>query len=145
RVGKSLQRVRGVDLVLGDRPYVADMKREGLLHGALTLSPHARALVKRIDVSKARAFPGVRAVATWKDVPGERFYGLLYNDWPGLVAEGEEVRCVGDVVAAIAADDEWIAREAAKLVEVEYEVREAVLDPEVAIAPGAPQVNPQHA
>lgn len=144
-VGKSLARYKGVELVLGTRPYVADMTREGMLYGALTLSPHARACVKKIDVSKARALPGVHAVVTAADVPGERWYGLLYNDWPGFVAIGEEVRYVGDVLAAVAADDERIAREAAKLVEVEYEVLPAVLDPEKAIVPGAPQVNPQHA
>ena len=83
---------------LGEKPYVADMQREGLLHGALVLSPHARARVVRIDTSKAAALPGVRAVVTAADVPGERWYGLLYADWPGFVAEGEEVRCVGDVL-----------------------------------------------
>ena len=144
KVGDSLQRYRGADLVLGDRPYVADMTREGMLHGVVVLSPHPRARVKRIDVSKARALPGVAAVVTAKDVPGERWYGLLYNDWPGFVAEGEETRCVGDVLAAVAADDAHIAREAAKLVEVEYEVLEPVLDAAKAVEPGAPQVNPQH-
>ena len=114
------------------------------LHGALVLSPHARARVVRIDTSKAAALPGVRAVVTAADVPGERWYGLLYDDWPGFVAEGEEVRCVGDVLAAVAADDERTARAAAALVEVEYEPLPPVLDPEAALAPGAPQVNPKH-
>ena len=98
----------------------------------------------RIDTSKAAALPGVRAVVTAADVPGERWYGLLYDDWPGFVAEGEEVRCVGDVLAAVAADDARTAREAAALVEVEYEPLPPVLDPEAALAPGAPQVNPKH-
>jgi xanthine dehydrogenase molybdenum-binding subunit len=71
--------------------------------------------------------------------------GLLINDWPSLVAEGEEVRCVGDVLAAVAADDRHTAREAAKLVEVTYELLPPVLDPEAALAPDAPRVNPQHA
>ena len=97
------------------------MQREGLLHGALVLSAHARARVVRIDTSKATALPGVRAVVTAADVPGERWYGLLYDDWPGFVAEGEEVRCVGDVLAAVAADDVRTARAAAALVAVEYE------------------------
>ncbi len=141
-VGKSLQRYRGLDLVLGDRPYVADMKREGMLYGVLVLSDHARARVVSIDTSKAEALPGVHAVATAADVPGERWYGLLYADWPGFVAIGEEVRCVGDVVAAVAAEDLFTAEAAAALIEVEYEVLEAVLDPERSIEAGAPQVNP---
>lgn len=144
RVGQSLARVQGERMALGDRPYVDDMTREGLLHGALVLSPHARAKVLRIDTSRARALPGVAAVATAADVPGERWYGLILKDWPGFVAVGEEVRCVGDVLAAVAAVDVATAREAAALVEVEYEVLPAVLDPHDALLPDAPQVNPTH-
>ena len=116
-------------MALGTRPYVADMDRPGLLHGALVLSPHARARVLRIDTTRAQAAPGVVCVATAADVPGRRWYGLLYDDWPGFVAVGEEVRCVGDVVAAVAAETAHAAREAAKLVDVEYEVLPPVLDP----------------
>ncbi|MFI5208710.1 MAG: molybdopterin cofactor-binding domain-containing protein, partial [Gemmatimonadales bacterium] len=68
----------------------------------------------------------------------------IYPDWPGFVAEGEEVRCVGDVVAAVAAVDRHTAREAARLVDVEYEPLPAVLDPAAALEPGAPRVNPKH-
>ncbi|HSD65082.1 MAG TPA: molybdopterin cofactor-binding domain-containing protein, partial [Vicinamibacteria bacterium] len=143
-VGKPLARYQGLDQALGTRPYVADMQRQGLLHGALVLSAHARARVVRVDPSKAAALPGVRAVVTAADVPGQRWYGLLHDDWPGFVAEGEEVRCGGDVLAAVAADDARTARRAAALVEVEYEPRAPVLDPESALAPGAPQVNPRH-
>ncbi|MBI2394936.1 MAG: selenium-dependent xanthine dehydrogenase [Deltaproteobacteria bacterium] len=144
RVGKSFARYRAEDMVLGTRPYVSDLEREGMLHGALVFSPHARARVKSIDTSKARALPGVIAVATAADVPGERWYGILYKDWPGLVAIGEEVRCVGDVLAAIAAVDERTARRAAELVEVDYEVLPAVTDARDALKPDAPQVNPKH-
>ncbi|MEX1361787.1 MAG: molybdopterin cofactor-binding domain-containing protein, partial [Nannocystaceae bacterium] len=110
----------------------------------LTLSPHARARVVRFDTRRARALPGVHGVATAADVPGDRWYGLIIKDWPGFVAQGEEVRCVGDVVAAVAADDVATAREAAALVEVEYEVLPAVLDMHEALKDDAPQVNPTH-
>jgi selenium-dependent xanthine dehydrogenase len=143
-VGKPLARYGALGQALGSRPYVADMQRPGLLHGALVLSPHARARVVSIDTSKARARAGVRAVVTAADVPGERWYGLLYADWPGFVAVGEEVRCVGDVLAAVAADDVRTAREAAALVAVLYETLPPVLDPDTALAPEAPQVNPKH-
>jgi xanthine dehydrogenase molybdenum-binding subunit len=143
-VGISLARYRGRQLALGDRPYVADMRRDDMLHGAVVLSQHARARVVRVDTTRAQAHPGVVAVATARDVPGERWYGLILKDWPGFVAEGEEVRCVGDFLAAIAAVDEHTAREAAALVDVEYEVLGSVLTPEDAIADGAPQVNPTH-
>lgn len=145
RVGQSLTRVEAGRSVLGERPYIDDLFVAGMLHGALTLSPHPRARVMRIDTARARAFAGVQAVLTAADVPGERWHGLLYNDWPAFVAVGEEVRYVGDVLAAVAADDRHTAREAAALVEVEYEVLPPVLDPEAALEPGAPQVNPLHA
>ena len=77
RVGRSLQRYQGAELALGSRPFVADIDVPGLLHGVVVLSRHARALVKRIDVSKALALPGVVAVATAKDVPGNRWVGLI--------------------------------------------------------------------
>ncbi len=143
-VGARLARYDAVRSALGERPFVDDLDRPGLLHGALTLAKHARAAVRRIDTSRARALPGVVAVVTAADVPGERWYGLIEQDWPGFVAEGEEVRCVGDVLAAVAAVDRHTARSAAELVDVEYQVRPAVLDPDTALAPGAPQVNPRH-
>ena len=145
RVGQPLARVNAALTALGNRPFVGDLSAPGMLHGALALSPHPRARVLRIDTTRARALPGVRAVLTAADVPGERWVGLLINDWPSLVAEGEEVRCVGDVLAAVAADDRHTAREAAKLVDVEYELLPPVLDAQASLAPDAPRVNPQHA
>jgi len=131
RVGQPLERIGSAQTVLGERLFVDDITVPGMLHGALALSPHPRARVLRIDTTRARALPGVRAVATAADVPGERWYGLLHHDWPGFVAVGEEVRCVGDVLAAVAAVDRHTAREAAGLVEVSYEVL-------------PPRVNPKH-
>lgn len=144
RVGQPLARIGGAQTVLGERLFVDDIAVPGMLHGALTLSPHPRARVLRIDTVRARALPGVRAVATAADVPGERWYGLLHQDWPGFVAVGEEVRCVGDVLAAVAAVDRHTARAAAQLVEVTYEVLPPLLDPWRALEAGAPRVNPRH-
>ncbi len=143
-VGARVARYRGADLALGARPYVADLQREGMLFGALALSAHPRARVRRIDTTRAAAHRGVVAVATYRDVPGDRWYGLIKLDWPGFVAEGEEVRYVGDVIAAIAAVDQHTAQVAADLVDVEYEVLPAVTSPAAALSPGAPQVNPKY-
>jgi xanthine dehydrogenase molybdenum-binding subunit len=143
-VGQPLKRYQGGELALGERPFVADVDAPGLLYGVVALSAHARARIVKIDVAKALALPGVVAVATAKDVPGERWIGQIYADWPCFVAEGEEARCVGDVLAAVAAETPRIAREAAKLVEVAYEPLPAVLDPAEALKPGAPRVNPKH-
>jgi selenium-dependent xanthine dehydrogenase len=144
-VGARLNRYQGGELAVGARPFVADIDVPNLLHGVVVLSPHARAKVIRIDTEEARALLGVFAVATARDVPGDRWVGQIYKDWPCFVAEGEEVRCVGDVVAAIAANSVSTARLAAELVKVDYELLPPVLDPAEATKPGAPQVNPKHA
>jgi len=144
RVGARLARYQGAELTLGARPYVADITRPNMLHGAVVLSRHARAKILSIDTSEARALPGVECVVTAADVPGERWYGLIEHDWPGFVAVGEEARCVGDFLAAVAATDEHTARAAARLVTVEYEVEEPVVDVTHALRDGAPQVNPKH-
>ncbi len=143
-VGARLRRFQAPQLVVGERPYVDDMTRPDLLHGAVTLSRYARARVRRIDTTRARSLPGVAAVITAADVPGERWYGLIENDWPCFVAEGEDVRCAGDVLASVAACDRHTARDAAAMVDVEYEPLTPVLDPADALTPGAPRVNPKH-
>ncbi len=143
-VGTSLRRYQSAELALGERPFVADIEAPGLIYGAVVLSAHARARIVRIDVSKALALAGVAAVATAADVPGDRWVGQIHADWPVFVAEGEEARYVGDVLAAVAADTPRRAREAAALVEVEYDPLPPALDPAEAIRPGAPQVNPRH-
>ncbi len=141
RIGTSLARYSGHDAVLGRRRYVDDIKVPGMVHAALRLSDHPRALVRGIDTATAEALPGVLRVVTAADVPGERFIGLIRQDWPVLVAVGEETRYVGDVVAAVVAEDERTAREAAGLIEIDYEVREPVTDPHEALKPGSPQVH----
>ncbi|HSP16110.1 MAG TPA: selenium-dependent xanthine dehydrogenase [Thermoanaerobaculia bacterium] len=143
-VGARMARVAAADTVLGNRPFIDDLRRENMLHGAVVLSPHARAHVVDIDTSRAKAIPGVAAVITAADVPGSRWYGLIEEDWPGFVAIGEETRYVGDVLAAVAADDEVTARRAAAMVDVTYEVLPAVLSPIDAMLPNAPRINPKH-
>ncbi len=141
RVGSRTARYQGAELALGDKPYVNDMTVPGMLHGAIRWSDHPRARVLRIDTARAAAYPGVRAVVTWKDVPGERTQGLITKDWRQFVAEGETTHYVGDVLAAVAAETRHAAREAAALIEVEYEVLPPVTDPFVAMAPDAPKLH----
>ncbi|HXG91999.1 MAG TPA: selenium-dependent xanthine dehydrogenase [Blastocatellia bacterium] len=141
RVGTNLPRYQARELALGDRPFIDDMTFPDMLHGAVLLPEHPRALVKRIDVSEARNIPGVAAIVTASDTPGQRYQGLIYNDWPIFVAEGEETRYVGDVIAAVAAVDRRTARLAAQAIKVEYEVREPVTNPEDALKPDAPRVH----
>jgi selenium-dependent xanthine dehydrogenase len=141
RVGARSARYAGPELALGDEAFVADLTAPGLLHGALRFSDHPRARVVRIDTARAAAHPGVVAVVTAADVPGERTQGALTRDWRQLVAEGETTSYVGDVLAAVAAESRHAAREAAALVEVEYEPLEPVTDPFAALAEDAPRLH----
>ncbi len=142
-IGGSGARYCGEEHTLGDKPYVADMTLDGMLHGAAVLSPHPRAKVLEIDATVALEMPGVERVITARDVPGERFVGLIRKDWPVFVAVGETTRCVGDVLALVLADSRFHARQAAAALEaaVRFEVLEPVVDPLEALRPGAPDVH----
>jgi len=143
RVGTSLPRYSGHDAVLGDRKYVDDMTVPGMLFGALRLADHPRATVVKVDASKALKLNGVHRVVTAKDVPGEIYVGLIEKDWPVFVPPGQDTRCTGDVIAAVVADNQRLARQAAELIEVEYIVKEPVTDPVKALEPGSPLVHPE--
>jgi selenium-dependent xanthine dehydrogenase len=141
RVGASMPRYRGPELALGDAEFVGDLRAPAMLHGAIRFSEHPRARVLRIDTARALAHPGVVAVVTAADVPGERTQGLLTRDWRQFVAVGETTAYVGDVLAAVAAGSRRAAREAAALVDVEYEVLDPVTDPFDAMAADAPRLH----
>ncbi len=134
-------RYEGHELALGEKPFVGDLVAPGMLHGALRFAGVPRALVRSIDTAAARAVPGVVAVLTAADVPGRREQGLIRPDWPLLVAEGEIVRYVGDVLAAVAAETREAAAAAAALIEVELEPLPAVTDPFAALVDGAPEIH----
>jgi xanthine dehydrogenase molybdenum-binding subunit len=144
KVGSPMPKYEAQELTLGDRKYIDDLMLPDMLHGALVLSAHPRARVKAIDSSAALALQGVRAVVTAADVPGKRFQGLIYPDWPIFVAVGEETRYTGDVIAAVAADSRDLARKACELVRVDYEVLEPLVSTEQAMASGAPLLHPEN-
>jgi selenium-dependent xanthine dehydrogenase len=137
-VGARAPRYEATELALGDKPFAADLVVPGMLHGALRFSDHPRARVLRVDTSRAEAFPGVVAVVTAADAPGERAQGSITKDWRQFVAPGEVTSYVGDVLAAVAAESRAAAREAAALVEVEYDVLDPIADPFSALVEGAP-------
>jgi len=140
-VGDPVDRIGARAMALGEQRFVADMAIPGMLHGALRFSDHPRAVVRRIDATRAAASPGVVAIVTAADVPGERIAGLITHDWPVFVAAGETTRFVGDVLAAVAADTRRAARAAAALIEVEYEVLAPVSDPFAALEPESPAIH----
>jgi xanthine dehydrogenase molybdenum-binding subunit len=144
RIGSSLPRQDAERFVLGERPFVDDMRVDGMLRGAFLFSAHPRARVLRIDIADAARQPGVVRVVTAADVPGERYQGLIYRDWPLFLAEGETTHCIGDILAAVAADTERHARHALEHIRVAYEPLPGVFSPDAALAPGAPRVHPDH-
>jgi aldehyde oxidoreductase len=137
-IGSAGVKYEAAELALGDRGYVDDIRLTGMLHAALKLSDHARADVVAIDTTRALAHPGVHAVYTADDVPGELRVGIIHKDWPVLIPVGGRTSYLGDVLAVVVADDRLTARTAAELVDVVYDVHPAIADPEAAIAEGAP-------
>ncbi|RMH80558.1 MAG: selenium-dependent xanthine dehydrogenase [Calditrichaeota bacterium] len=142
-IGTPLAKYDCYNAVLGQRPYVDDIKMEGMLYGALKFSDHPRAKVLHIDTSAAEALPGVVRVFTAEDIPGERYTGLIVHDWPLMIAKGEETRYVGDVLAGVVAEKESIARKAVELIKVEYEVLPPLTNPHEALKPDAPSIHPR--
>ena len=133
-------RLDGNRKVSGKERYTGDIYRPNMLHAAFVASPHAYARIKRIDVSAAKVYPGVRAVLTAEDIGHRRFGRVLY-DWPVLAFD--TVSYIGDRVVALAAETATAAREAAKLVVVEYEELEPMLTATAAIAATAPAIHPE--
>jgi putative selenate reductase molybdopterin-binding subunit len=144
-VGKPEPKVDAVKLAQGKPAFTADIEMRGMLVAKILHSPVAHARIKRIDVSKARALPGVAAVLTWQDIPRVVYSTAGQSDpIPGPLdtfSLDQKVRFVGDRVAFVAAETEAIAEHALKLIEVEYENLPAVLDLEQAMAEDAPQIH----
>ncbi len=144
-VNRPEKKVDGLKLAKGNPAFVDDIAIKGLLYAKLLTSPHAHARILDIDDSKAKAYPGVRAVIHYKNIPRVRYAsgGQSYpNPKPyDQVSFDNKVRFVGDRVAAIAADTLEIAQEAMKLIEVKYELLPAVFDENEALKPGAPVIH----
>ena len=137
-IGGSGMKYEARQLTLGDRGYVDDMRVPGMLHAALHLTDHARADILAIDTSAALAAPGVHAVLTAADIPGELLVGIIYKDWPVMIPVAGRTSYAGDIIAIVVADSHQQARAAALLVSVRYQVLPVVTDPQQAIQAGAP-------
>jgi CO/xanthine dehydrogenase Mo-binding subunit len=126
-VGRPATRTDGPERARGEAEYTQDVQLPGMLHAVLVRSPHAYAIALRVDFSRALAAPGVRAVLGPDEAPGlEREAG--YHGAP---------------VAAVAADTAQQASAAAELVDIDWEVREPLLDPDEAVARGSLLTDPK--
>lgn len=144
-IGASVKRKEDPRLITGEGTYTDDVQLRQQHYLAVVRSPHAHARIVSIDTSKARQMPGVVAVATGSDLQG------LPPSLPIVPAVGgntpphpplptDRVRHVGQAVAVVVASDRYAARDAAEAVEVQYEPLPAVVDPEQALAEGAPKL-----
>ena len=141
-VGTSYPKYEAYEMAVGKRMFVNDLKFDGMLYGALYFSDHPKARILEIDTSEAMEMKGVVRIFTADDVPGNRFVGLIFKDWPLMIKPGETTRYIGDVLAGVVAETEEIAREAVKRIKITYETFKPVTDPLLAIKPRAIQVHP---
>jgi carbon-monoxide dehydrogenase large subunit len=148
-IGKPLERREDFKLLTGKGRYVDDIQLRGMLHMAVLRSPHGHAKVKHVDLSSAKAAPGVRAVLSGKD-----FAGKIQPITPNWVIPGskvplrpvvavDRVRFVGECIAVVVAQSLAQAFDALGLIDVEYELLPVVTDEETAVREGAPQLH-QH-
>ena len=140
-VGHSHLRPEGVEKVTGMAMYTDDLVFEGMLYAKARRAMIPHGFLKKLDVSNARALPGVVSVLTAEDIPAERNHGLVIYDWPVMVAIGERVRYVGDALAIVAAETQEIAEHAAALIEAEFDLQPVITNPVQARQEGVPQLH----
>ena len=138
-IGCSRKRKEDARLIQGKGNYVDDVRLPGMLHGDFVRSPYGHARIKSIDVSKAKALPGVHAVLTANDLKPLNLHYMptLAGDVQAVLAD-EKVLFRNQEVAFVIADDRYIAADAVDLIEVEYEALPPLVDPFQAMQPDAP-------
>jgi len=138
-VGKAIPRYDGIGHVTGRTVFVDDIVFPGMLYIKVLRSPVHKGVIQNMDTSAAESMPGVAAVLTSKDIPGENAY--YATDQPVLVEKN--VRYKGERIAAVAAVDEDTAVEAIDRIKLDIEEQTPVFDPMAAMKPDAPKVRPE--
>ena len=138
KIGSRVHRLDVEEKVLGYGKYPDDFYFDNMCYGSAVRSKYPRARVLSIDISAAKALPGVVAVLTAEDVPGENLVGHLKHDQYTLIPVGGLTHYLGDAIALVVAEDRETLEKAKKLVKVEYEVLPAIHNIEEAAAPDAP-------
>ena len=142
-IGKRVERVDAFERLTGEAKFAADIYLPGMLYVKMLRSPHPHAKVVRIDLSRAQALPGVKAILTSRDVPD---FAVAKRATPPFIPKpilATTARYAGDEILAVAAVDEETAENALDLIDVEYEILPFVLDAEEAVKPGAPKIYPE--
>ena len=153
-IGQSTPRIDAAERVTGRATYTRDVYLDGMLYAQVLRSPHPHARIRSIDLSKAKALPGVKAIVTHENCnvvwgAGSIAGGGQYNDELKKITKqrryafNNPVRYVGEPVAAVAAVDRHVAEEAVRLITVDYEVLPFVLDQEAALKDDAVKIWPE--
>lgn len=140
-VGHSHLRPEAVEKVTGKAIYTDDLVFDGMLYAKVRRAMIPHGFLTRLDISKAKALPGVAAVLTAEDIPAEKNHGLVIYDWPVMVGVGERVRYVGDAIAIVAAESQEIAEQASALIEAEFDLLPVITNPVQARQEGVPQIH----
>ena len=128
-IGQVVMRPDAEEKVTGKAMFSDDLKFDGMLFAAVKRAGIPHGFLRKLDISKAKTLPGVEAVLTAEDIPGEHNHGLVIYDWPAIVGINERVRYVGDAVAIVAAQTQEIAEQAVGLIEAEFDLQPIVSDP----------------
>lgn len=140
-IGKMFIRPDAIEKVTGKAVFTDDLTFPEMLYGKVKRVGIPHGIVKRIDTSRAWGVPGVVAILTKEDIPGDPYHGLIVKDWPVLVGAEERVRYVGDAVAIVAAESEQSAYEAIDLIEVDVEPLPVLDTPQKALSSEAPSLH----
>src|SRR4030081_776695 len=140
-IGESIKRKEDDRFIRGKGNYLDDVVLPGMLHMAINRSPFAHAKIKSINTAAAQAVPGVVAVVTGELLAQHKLAWMptLSGDTQAVLAT-DKVRFQGQEVACVIATDPYVARDAAALIEVDYDVLPAVVTPQKALEPGAPLI-----
>lgn len=141
-IGEKLPRIDAKTKVLGTATYVDDMKIPNMLYGTAVRSKYPRAMIKSINIEKAKAHPDAVAILTAKDIPGNRYIGHLVKDWPAMIDEGEETRYVGDSIVLVTSKCKSSLKDICNLVEIDYEELPPITSPQMALKDDAPKIHP---
>lgn len=141
-IGSRFPRPDAVAKTLGTAIFTDDVVLPGMLYAAVLRPPWPRIKVQAISTAKATGLPGVVAVLTALDIPGQKYHGYIKKDWPVLVACGEETRYLGDALAIVVAETPSLAYSALRHIELACEVLPPLSSPQSALAADAPELHP---
>ena len=142
-VGKKVERVDGLERLIGEAKYASDIYLPGMLYARFLRSPHPHAKVVKIDASRAQALAGVKLILTPADIPSARIHGRPTAPTVPMPVLSATARYAGDEILAVVAEDEQTAEDAIELIKVEYEILPFVLDAEEAIKAGVVKIYPE--